>query len=45
MALPSLPLETFLEQKGRDFRSLADISMASGVKITKEPIFEENVFF
>ncbi len=32
-------------RKGRDFRSLADISMASGVKITKKPIFEENMFF
>ena len=32
-------------RKGRDFRSLAGISMASGVKITKEPMFEENMFF
>ena len=31
-------------RKGRDFGSLADVSMASGVKITKEPTFEENMF-
>ena len=40
----SLPSFSISRRKGRDFRSLVDVSIAIGVKITKEPTFEENMF-
>ena len=35
----NIPSFSISRRKGKDFRSLADVSIASGVKIAKEPTF------
>ncbi len=32
------------EERAQDFRSLTDVSIASGMKIIKEPAVEDNTF-
>ena len=33
------------EERAREFRSLTDISIATGMKVIKEPTLEDNTFF